>query len=279
MTSCRKLLKNSFLFLIILLSFVFIKCSEEEKEAKSVVKVNNSVLTEEDIERALNKSRNNGKYREEYIQNWIETEILYSEAVDDGILNDKEFQSLIEQSKKKLAASMYLDKILADKVKEPTSDELLEYYETSKEDFRLTDESFRINIAEFNNFDKAVRFRSTLLESGWNHSVNAFRGDASLVFAYNDVVKGGYMLQPQIFSKTLYNLMPGEVSIVLELEPSKYTIVQLAERLEKGAVPPFETIKEKLKNQYLVLKNKEFITDYINNLVDDNNVEIKRYKE
>jgi len=279
MTSCRKLLKNSFLFFVLLLSVAFIKCSKEEKETKSVVKVNNSVLTEEDIERALSNSKNFGKFREEFIQNWVETEILYAEAADDGILDDKEFQSLIEQSKKKLAASMYLDKILADKVKEPTNDELLDYYETKQEDFRLTDESFRINIAEFNNFDKAVRFRSTLLESGWNHAVNAFRGDASLVSAYNDVVKSGYMLQPQIFSKTLYNLMPGEVSIVLEIEPSKFTIVQLVERLEKGAVPPFEAIKEKLKSQYLVLKNKEFITDYINNLVEDHNVEIKRYKE
>jgi hypothetical protein len=279
MTNCRKLLKNSFLFLILLLSFTFIKCSKEEKEAKSVVKVNNSVLTEEDIERALSSSNNFGKFREEFIQNWIETEILYDEAVDDGILDDKEFKSIIEQSKKKLAASMYLDKILSDKVKEPTNDELLDYYETKQEDFRLTDESFRINIAEFNNFDKAVRFRTMLLESGWNRSASAFRDDVSLVFAYNDVVKSGYMLQPQILSKNLYNLMPGEVSIVLELEPSKFTVVQLVEKLGKGSVPPFEAIKEKLKRQYLVLKNKEFITDYINNLVEDHNVEIKRYKE
>jgi hypothetical protein len=278
MTNSTKLLKINFAALVIL-TFFAAACSKDGKDSKSIVQVNNASLTEEELKSALSNKRNAGKYREEYIQNWIENEVLYQEAVDDGILDEDEYKTVSELSNKKLAVSLYLEKILAENKIEPTADELFEYYDKAKEDFKLNEDAFNINYAEFNNMDNAIKFRSMLLESDWNKAANTFRGDASLQNNFVNVLKYEHSLQPEVVNEAVSNLMPGEISIVLQTGPSKFTVVQLNEKLSKNSIPPFESIKERLKEQYIILKQKEFIHDLIDKLVEDHNVEIKRYKE
>ena len=270
--------KSKYLLLAVIALLLY-QCSKEEKVAKSVVQVNNAVLTEEDLNNALSEKANKGKYREEYIQSWIETEVLYQEAVKKGILDEKEYKSIIEQSRKQLAASMFLDKELAEKGVTPTNDELLKYFAEYKDDFRLEDNAFKINIAYFNNFDKAVRFRSILLESGWRKSINAFHGDQSLVRESNGTIIYTSRLFPVSLYQTVNNMEPNEISIVLETEPSRFAVVQLLDKLPKGTIPPFEAVLDRVKDQYMVLKHKEFVRNFIDKLIEDHNVEIKRYNE
>ena len=278
MTNSTKLLKIN-LPGFILLSLFAVACSKDDKNSKSIVQINNAALTEAELKSALNNNRNIGKYREEYIQNWIENEVLYQEAVDDGILDEDEYKSISELSNKKLAVALYLERILKENKIEPTGDELIDYYDKAKEDFKLNEDAYKINYAEFNNMDKAVQFRSILLESDWNKALNTFRGDASLQNNFVNILKYEHSLQPEIVYEAVTNLMPGETSIVLETGPSKFMVVQLNEKLSKNSIPPFESIRERLKEQYIILKQKEFIHDLIDKLVEDHNVEIKRYKE
>ncbi len=274
MTSFKKHLKTKYLVLFLPLVVVF--CSEEEKKTKSIVQINDAVLTEEEVSKALSAAQNNS-FKEEYINNWIRTEIMYSEAVKEGILDEKEFNTIIEQSKKELAISLYIKKLLNENKTVAANEELLKYYEEQSDDFKLEDDAFGYNISEFDNFDKAVQFRSILLESDWNKAVNAFREDVSLKRSLNNQLQLGYLLQPQISYNAITNLQPGEVSIVMQTGESNFTVLQLINKYNKGEVPPFEVVKEKLRAQYSVLKQKEFIQNYIDKLVEDNNVEIKRY--
>ena len=71
-------------------------------------------------------------------------------------------------------------------------------------------------------------------------------------------------------------MMPGEISVVIETEENKFAVMQLEEKFNKGIIPPFEVIKEKVKERYQVIKNKEFIQNYIEELISDYDVEIKR---
>jgi hypothetical protein len=162
MTSFKKHLKTKYLVLFLPLVVVF--CSEEEKKTKSIVQINDAVLTEEEVSKALSAAQNNS-FKEEYINNWIRTEIMYSEAVKEGILDEKEFNTIIEQSKKELAISLYIKKLLNENKTVAANEELLKYYEEQSDDFKLEDDAFGYNISEFDNFDKAVQFRSILLES------------------------------------------------------------------------------------------------------------------
>lgn len=261
------------------MSLAFYQCSKEEKPVKDIVRVNNAILTEAELDSALGDLKNHGKYREEYIREWIETEVLYQEAVDDGILENDEYKTILEQSRKKLAATLFLDKQLTENEFEPTNDELLTYFEEFKDDFHLDEDAYKLNLAEFNNFERAVQFRSILMESGWKKSINAFYNDESLTCKSNDTIINANRIFPLTLYKTINNLEPNEISLVLETEPFKFIVVQLLEKLNKGGIPPFQAVSEKVKNQYLVLKHKEFARNLIDKLVEDHNVEIKRYYE
>lgn len=100
------LLKHSAnsLFVLLATSFIFINCSGEDKETKEVVRINDAVLTEDEIVHSLDSKEYSNKYKEQFINEWIEREILFQKALDDGILNDKEFNYILERSKKELAA-------------------------------------------------------------------------------------------------------------------------------------------------------------------------------
>jgi len=275
MMNLLKLLSNK-IFLAFFFLFVFFGCSKEERKSNEIVRVKDAVLTEEELKIALGEKSNNAKLREQFINEWIEREVLYQKAVEEGITKDKEFNSISERSKKELAAAFLINKILSENTNSPDEVELRDFYELLKEDFRLLDDLYRINIIYFNNFDDAVKFRTTLIESGWDKALNAFANTASIISSETDNLYYGYQLQPASLARIVSFMLPGEISVVIEAEKNKFAIVQLEEKFDKGIIPPFEVIKEKVKERYQVVKNKEFIQNYIEELISDYDVEIKR---
>lgn len=271
------LTRNKFFFLFLLLAAA--SCSEEEKEPKEIARVGGTILTEDELSSALNDYQYRAKVREEFITNWIEQEVLYQKAVDEGITDDKEYNSIIERSQKELAAALLIKKMLDENIQEPALDDLKNFYEKYKEDFRLQDDTYSYNFAQFNNYEKAIQFRSVLVASDWDKAVNVFRSDVSLLRTIRREFIPGYKLQPITLQKIMSVLIPNEASIVLETEPMKFTVVQLLEKINKDDIPSFEAAKEAVKERYEASRNKEFIREYIDQLIADHNIEIKRYSE
>lgn len=254
-------------------------CSKEEKSDKFVIKVNDAVLTEEQIKLALSEKRNNGKLRAEFIQDWIEKEILFQEAVKNGILEEKEFNSIMEQSKKELAASMFIKKLLDQEDTEPSEDEIQKYFANNKDDFKLNDDMFRVNIVYFDDFDKAVQFRNTVIETSWKNGLNMYQNLSSIIAVEGDQLISRYQLQPLTFLRSVSALQKDEISLVIETEPAKFAVVQLLEKIGKNFFPPLEVVKEEVKTRLTIIKKKEILKKYIDKLIADHNLEIKRYSE
>lgn len=279
--NCVKRLSNPINFAVIICigSLSFAGCSKKETPDIYVAKVNDAVLTEEQIKSALSQDRNRGKYRSEFIHNWIENEILYQEAAKNGILEDKEFNSIVEQSKKEIAAAFFINKILAENKIEPTEDEMRKYYENNKEEFKLTDDLLRLNIINFSDFDKAVQFRNMAIETNWNSSLNKYRTESSILSNQAGQLLYKYQLQPLSLLRSLNGLQKDDVSLVIETEPSKFAVVQLTEKFNKDMIPSFDDAKEEVKERLTIIKRKDFLRLYIDKLITDHNLEIKRYSE
>jgi hypothetical protein len=279
--NCFKRLSNQINFAVIICigSFSLAGCSKKETPDIYVAKVNDAVLTEKQIKSALSQDRNRGKYRSEFIHNWIENEILYQEAAKNGILEDKEFNSIVEQSKKEIAAAFFINKILAENKIEPTEDEMRKYYENNKEEFKLTDDLLRLNIIYFSDFNKAVQFRNMVIETNWNSSLNKYRTESSILSNQAGQLLYKYQLQPLSLLRSLNGLQKDEVSLVIETEPSKFAVVQLIEKLDKDIIPSFDDAKEEVKERLTIIKRKDFLRLYIDKLIADHNLEIKRYSE
>ncbi|MEW6195964.1 MAG: peptidylprolyl isomerase [Bacteroidota bacterium] len=263
--------------ILVLLFLLLLGCSKEEKKSRELVRINDAVLTEDELRIALSDPRNFGKNREEYINEWIEQQILYQQAVDEGIVNGSEYNLILETTKKRLASSMLLEKLIEENSFEPGKEEIEKYFEEYKDDFKLNNDSYRLNIAYFNNREKAAQFRTLLIESDWDKALNAYRLETSLTGTVTSEVYSDYRLQPVNLQRAVQVLMPGEVSIVLETEPMKFAVVQLLEKLYQGDVPKFETVANEVKARYVIVKRKDFVKQYIDKLIEDHNIEIKRY--
>lgn len=264
---------------LVIVGLLFISCSEDKKETNQLVKIGESVLTEEDVNNALGEFRNQSRLREEYINNWIEKELLFKEALKEGLLDSPEYKTLIEKNSREIAASLLISEYLKENSYEPSADELLEFYEKTKDDFLLSDDTYLFNIVDFGNFESAVKFRKILVESDWKKAINQFRGDPVMIKAESDVLMPLHKIGPVAKYKIVSNLLPGEISIILQTEPDKFTVVQLIDKYGKGLIPPYEIIEDQIKDRFLLLKNKEIIREYINKLIEDHDIDLKGNQE
>jgi hypothetical protein len=266
----------------LVLCFIFFgvaACSKKEKSDKYVVKINDAVLTEEQIKSALSNERNYGKSRSEFINNWIEKEILSQEAIKRGVAEEDQYKSIVEQSKKELAAAIFINKILEEEKAEPSEDEIKKYFESNKDDFKLIDDAFRLNVASFSDFDKAIQFRNSAIETSWKNGINMYLGNFSLLSNESAQLIFKYQLQPLSLLRIVPNLQQNEVSAVIEAEPAKFVVVQLIEKFDKDLIPPLELARKEVIDRLTIIKKKEIIKQYIDKLIADHNLEIKRYSE
>ncbi len=278
MNLVRHIRINNYLIIIIFaFALTLFGCSKEEKPSKYVAKINKSVLTEEDLKSALKDERNKGIYREEYINNWIKSEILYEEAADKGLLNDAEFKSLLDRTKKELASALLVRKIADENKIEPTDDEIKKYFDSNKDDFKLVDDAYIFNEINFNDYNKAVEFRNSLLETEWNRALNQYRNDQSVIELQSKKMLLKYQIQPTTLLRVITTLDVNEVSVVLETEQKEFTVVQLLEKFGKDLIPSLDMVKTEVKERLSIIKRNQYIKEYIDKLIADHNLEIERY--
>ena len=243
---------------ILLAAIIFLTFGCEQKETSKVIvaKVGNSVLTEDQLDTLLSFSVNRNKYESEVIRDWIESEVLFNEAKENGILESADYLQLVESSNKKLANTLYLKSKMSDRQINTDDVVLKEYFDENKQEFSLNDKAYVYNMATFNDEEKAIHFRSTLTESDWSKTVNVFSGDQSLVSLINTKFSFDYDLPSEKVQIILQYLKDGETSIIFETEPGYFNIIQLEKTIAKNSIPGFEYIKESIKARYLATKLK-----------------------
>lgn len=263
------------LFFLVLI----VACEKEKIEDNFVAKVAESLLTESDLMEALDSKYNSKKYRDEYIRQWIETELLYQEAIDHDVLEQPEYNEIIKQSKKQLAAAFILQEHFEDQSLEYDNRELQNYFSKYVNDFKTTDDSYILNIARFKDESRAILFRYTVLENGWSRASNIFKNDYSVINLVNNQFLSRYQVSPIMLSRTVKNLLPNEVSIVLQTEPEVFTVVQLVTFLEKNSFPKYEYVEDLVKERYLVTKKAQEYRKFIDELFVKYNVKFNKEVE
>ena len=271
----KKLIKTKNKFITFLLVAAFLAgCGKEKKHPEYVARVGNSYLTKVQLANMIDTTRNK-LFKSEIIRNWINRELLFKEAQKQGILKKEKFKRLLEDSKKELAAALLVKEHYAnDKISYEPKD-VEEYFEMHKNDFKLFYDSFLVNIIEFNNEDKAVQFRSTVLESDWNKALNVFTGDTSIISEKSGVLLYDYEINPSALLNLVKELNPHEVSIVFDTKHNDYTLVQVLNNFAKGTIPPFEVIKSKVKERFLAEKKENEYRAYLKDLYSNYDIEVK----
>ncbi|MGK9367993.1 hypothetical protein ACSSWA_03750 [Melioribacter sp. Ez-97] len=276
MTNSQKLLKNKTLIVASLLLFLA-ACEHKKETGNEVARIGDAVLTEEDIEKEIGKGAARSMYREQFINDWIEKEALYQKAIDEGVTESDDYIRLIENSKKELAGALLIEKYLKENPVVIEENELIDFYEKYKQDFALQQDAYLLNYISFNNAESAGEFRRILIESDWNRALNVFRDNKSIIENETGKLFYEYQITPIALNRIVKNLYENEVSVVTEVNPGKYAVVQYLKRYAKGTLPELRVVKNIVYERCKQYKQKEKIKEYIERLVME--TEIKRESE
>jgi hypothetical protein len=272
----KKHLKRINKVLTTLLTVVLIAgCQESSDKTDYVARVNDSYLSGSDLLGILDSSNVDDNFKAEVIRNWILKELLYQEAISEGILNEQDFKRILEKSKKELAGSLLLKNFSSNVTLDYQPKEVEEYYNHSKMEFSFGSNSFKLNIATFSNQNNAVQFRSLLLINGWDEAVTQYSDDSTLLSVSNGIILSEQDIYPQQLARIVNGLHPLEISIVISDDAGYHTVAQVLNNFKKGTIPPFDIIKESVEERFIANKKKQLLDNYIDELYSKSDIEIK----
>ena len=263
---------------IIILAALFNACKEKNEVKEYSARVEKDYLYNRAIDSALITEKYKNFYKDEFVNQWVRDQLLYNEAVKEGITEDQEYKRLIENIKKEAVIAVYLNKLSEDFDLSYTEDDLKKFYKENIEEFRCGDDAYVINEIDFVSQDKALQFRNTLFESGWDNTLKVFKGDPTIRRNNNRKFLFANEIQPFAIYRVVANMQNNDVSILIESEPGVFTIVQLVKSFLKDTVPDFEYVSDLVKGRYLIKKRKALTDQIIQKLYSKYDIEIKKDK-
>jgi len=254
--------------------FFLNSCVESTKPDKYVARVNDSYLTEAELYELADTGKASSSNIKEVIKNWVRDELLYQQAEGEGIVDEEEYERIIEESRKRLAGALLLKKIASEIPEGVEQAELEEFYYKNKNHFTLSTDHYLLNRAVFSDYFKAVQFRSDLISTGWSSAVKNFENDTSLTKKSDSTLYSEQEIHPVQILRVVQGLYPLEISIVISDEPGYYSVLEVLDKFEKGSIPPFTAVKPEVKKRLLAEKEIIAVEDYINELYLKNEIEI-----
>ncbi len=250
-------------------------CGKDESKTEYVAKVNDSYLTSEELSEIIDTMNTSRFYRNEIVRNWINRELLYQEAMKQGILDQEKYARILNNSKKELAASTLISRFFDMTQINYDNQDLENYYDSSGDDFKLLHNGYLINEIDFFNEDNAVKFRNAAVEKSWTDALSDIEKDSSVVYEKTRKFLYEYEINPSNLARILKELNPGEFSVIINEGDSSFYLVQLLGSYSEGTIPPFDIIKEEVEKRYTAKKREEALNQYIKELYTNNEIKIR----
>ena len=261
---------------IILPLLIISACSESKKPDSYIAKVNESYLTESEYAELIDSQFVSDASKSAVIKNWVRQEILYQEALKEGLTETKGFKETLQNTRKQLAAALILEKIAATAQPQFTNDELEDFFEENETSFKLPFNAYYLNRVNFSNRDAAVEFRTELIMNGWDVAIKKSELTSNLVNLENTVLVSEQDIQPVRLLRILEGLYPLEISIVIPDERGYYSVVQLLDKYTAGSIPAFHAVKSEVERRYKAALTELAVENYINELYSLSEVEINK---
>ena len=262
-------LRASFIIAVLIIA----GCAKEKPVVEYVAKVNDVYLYKKDFTFSPDT---NTAYRNEFIRNWVTTELLAQEAKKNDLEKSEQFEELSAKSEREILKSLWLKQYLAEKKITFTTQELESYFNSKPEAFKVSQDAVILNQVYITAYDIAIQFRNVLLESDWNKTLKAFANDSSLAGSTSGSLVYYYQINAGNLLNIINELQPNEVSLVIPLQKNLFTVVQVLQKIRKEEVPPFTSIKNEVEKTFREEKQKQLIEEHLKELYSQNDIDIKK---
>ncbi|NLP11396.1 hypothetical protein GX408_13460 [bacterium] len=219
-------------------------CSKGPQQ-QVIAHVGQTVLTAQQLTAALPSIADSAfsrLQRERYVQQWLEAELLYQQAVKEKIEQRPDVRRDLEKLRKDYIVSVFLRKRLDEQV-QVSDAELLEYYQKNQDEFKVDQDFYQLDMILVETLAQAKEVRDRLA-AGEDFSQVAKEKSID----HKREQGGAWGLVP------LQQLAPALASVVTKMKmqeisrPVKsslgYHIIRTGEIVKKGQVRPYEQVRE-----------------------------------
>lgn len=249
-------------------------CGSSHKEKSPVVaKVGEAELTVQDIMKNVPQNptlKVSGVQVEQYVQRWIESEIIYQEAIRMGVMNSPEIRERIDDLKRDAVISAYLDQTIESSAM-VTPDEIQQFYEENKESFTREDNQYHLMIILSDSYGNANASRRRIINGedfaqvAKNHSLDASKeqgGDLGWVTLDQ---------LPAALARTIPSLSIKRISMPINTEVG-YEIVQMLDIRKKGELKTLDEVKDVITMRLLTIKKERRYNDLVSTLTGNSDI-------
>lgn len=248
-------------------------CGSLERNEEIVAKVGEAVLTLDDLKMRMEHEGVAKDRTEEYIERWIDQELLYQEARKSGLDKDKALDLALENFKKQWMIQKLLEKAFAENIRISQA-EIKDYYEKNKSQFQVEeDEVHLLHLLTKTQEDAKTAFRE--IQAGKPFDVVA-RNRAIDEFGK----KGGDMgfvsrsaLSPKI-ARVAFSLPIGNVSSIIKTSYG-YHLIKVVGKRRKGDFKPVKEVENMILSQIRVEKERTVYYNLLYQLKNKYNIYVK----
>lgn len=261
-------------------------CMEDTPTPDYVARVEDQYLFKEDLERIMENLVETGdplEMREQIVNQWLATELLYREALRRGLAEDPEVQRRLDESERSVLVNALVESFYRNNTAAPAAEEMRAYFEQHKEQLRLREPFVRIRYLRAATEEEARQARQALLnapaaerDSIWAAWTAALATGPSAPDTLSDPRISAYDHYPEsrlfgnqpLLRQALANLNDERTAAIIESD-SAWHVLQMAQRIPTGSIPEQEWIQSELARQIMLQSRKQLYARLVQRLTNE----------
>jgi len=236
----------------------------------AIVRVGDEVLTQSRLEILLpagEKTPYSAAEKAAWVEQWVEMELLYREAVRRGLNNDPRVRARLERFEREFLADHLTFLELRERI-EVTDDEVEEYFEAHRDQYA---NEYRVSHIMVNTLEEAENVRELLETKSFTWVANSYSVDP-VARRGGDL---GYLTKGNMipaFETVIFDMNPGEVSDIVQSDFG-YHIIKLVGIREAQVKVDLADVRERIMNQLVMARRKAAYRELIDRLYEGTEVE------
>ena len=262
---------------ILFLASALFGCEEEDQPTQFVARVGDQYFLEEDLDRALASlpaALDSSEARQQIVDQWVTSELMYQEALRRDLRDDEEVQRLLQEAERSVLINALLSRIYEENPVSPSPSELQAYFERNKEQLRLRETFVRVRYLETSTRAEAEEARRLLQRAGteeadsvWTRTIErlATAPTAAGEISSSYFPESRMFLDKPALRDVLGQLLDAQTAPIIDAD-SAFHVLQLVERVPPRTIPQAEWVQEELVRRLVIQERKQLYSRQVQRL-------------
>ncbi|MEX0746713.1 MAG: peptidyl-prolyl cis-trans isomerase [Rhodothermales bacterium] len=252
-------------------------CAEEKQPTEFVARLGSAFLLQEDVDRilaALPAAQDSAEAREQIIEQWLTSELLFQEAQRRDLGREEDVRRLLEESERSVLVNALLTTIYEENPVAPTPAELQAYFEQNREQLRTRETFVRIRYLDASTRAEAEEARRILQrtveaerDSVWIRIIERYASTPQNA----EAISANYYPEGRLFAEkptvrdAIGRLLDDQTAPIIE-EDSVFHVIQLVERVPPRTIPRPEWVEDELVRRLAIQARKQLYSRQVQRL-------------